>query len=34
MMGDFNVEPLHSAMIDFIKVNGLINLIKGNICFK
>ena len=34
IMGDFNAQPLDSAMKDFIKVNGLINLIKGNTCFK
>ena len=34
IMGDFNAQPLDSAMKDFIKVNGLINLIKGNACFK
>ena len=34
VIGDFNAQPLDSAMKDFIKVNGLINLIKGNTCFK
>ena len=29
-MGDFNAQRLDSAMKDFIKVNGLINLIKEN----
>ena len=33
-MGDYNAQPLDSAMKDFNKVNGLINLIKGNTCFK
>ena len=33
-MGDFNAQPLDSAMKDFIKVNGSINLIKGNTYFK
>ena len=33
-MGDFNAQPLDSAMKDFIKVNGLMNLFKGNTCFK
>ena len=34
IMGDFNAQPLDSAMKDFIKVNGLMNLFKGNTCFK
>ena len=34
IMSDFNAQRLDSAMKDFIKVNGLINLIKGNTCFK
>ena len=34
IMGDFNAHPLGSAMKDFIKVNGLINLIKGNNCLR
>ena len=29
IMVHFNVQPLDSAIKDFIKVNGLINLIKG-----
>ena len=29
-MDDFNAQRLDSAMKDFIKVNGLINLVKGN----
>ena len=33
-MGEFNAQSLDSVMKDFIKVNGLINLIKGNTCFK
>ena len=33
-MGDFNAQPLDSSMKDFIKVNGLIYLIKENACFK
>ena len=33
-MCDFNAHLLDSAMKDFIKVNGLINLIKGNTCLK
>ena len=28
------IQPLDRAMKNFIKVNGLINLIKGNACFK
>ena len=32
--GDFNAQPLDSAMKDFINVNGLINIIKENTCFK
>ena len=34
IIGDFNTQALDSAMKDFIKVNGLINLIKGNTWFK
>ena len=34
IMADFSAQPLDSAMTDFVKVNGLINLIKGNTCFK
>ena len=34
IMADFNAQPLDSAMKDFIEVNGLINLIEGNTCFK
>ena len=33
-MGDFNAHSYDSAMKDFIKVNGLIKLIKGNTYFK
>ena len=33
-MRKFNAQPLDSAMKDFIKANGLLNLIKGNTCFK
>ena len=33
-MSDFNAQPLDSAIKNFIKVNGLINLIKGNACVK
>ena len=33
-MGDFNAKPLDSIMKDFIKVNGLVNLMKANTCFK
>ena len=33
-MGDFNVQSFDSTMKDFIKVNGLVNLNKGNTCFK
>ena len=33
-MVDFNAWYLDSTMKDFFKVIGLINLIKGNICFK
>ena len=33
-MGEFNAQPLDHAMKDFIKVNGSINLIKENTCFK
>ena len=31
-MNDLNAHPLDSAMKHFIKVNGLINLIKRNVC--
>ena len=35
IMGDFNAQPLDSAMKYLIKINGLMNLIKGNTsCFK
>ena len=34
IMGDFNDQPLDSAMGDFIKVSGLINLITGKTSFK
>ena len=34
IMCDFNAHRLDNAMKDFIKVNGLINLIKGNTCLK
>ena len=34
MMVDFNAWYLDSTMKDFFKVIGLINLIKGNTCFK
>ena len=34
IMGDFNAQPHDSVMKNFIKVNGIINLIKGNTCFK
>ena len=33
-MGDFNAQPHGSAIKDFITVNGLISLIKGNTYFK
>ena len=33
-IGDVNAQPPDIVMKDFIKVNGLINLIKGNTCFK
>ena len=33
-MGDFNAQPLDSTMKDFTKVNGSMNLIKENTCFK
>ena len=33
-MGDYYAQPLDSVMKDFIKVNGLIKLIKGNTYFK
>ena len=33
-MCDFNAQPPDGAKKDFIKVNGLKNLIKGNTCFK
>ena len=31
---DFNTQPLDSAMSYFIKVNGLINLVKRSTCLK
>ena len=34
MMGDFNTQLLVSVMKDFIQFNGILNLIKGNTCFK
>ena len=34
IMGAFNAQPPDSVMKNFIKVNGLINSIKGNTCFK
>ena len=34
IMGDFSAKPLDSVMKDFIKVNDLVNLMKGNTCFK
>ena len=34
VMGDFNAPPLDSVIKDFIKVIGLIKLIKENTCFK
>ena len=33
-MRDFNAQPLDSTMKGFTKVNGSMNLIKGNTCFK
>ena len=33
-MGNFNAQPLFSAMKDIIKVNGIIKLINVNTCFK
>ena len=33
-MGNFNAQPLLSAMKDIIKVNGIIKLINVNTCFK
>ena len=33
-MGDFNAHSYDSVMKDFIKVNGLIKLVKGNTYFK
>ena len=33
-MGDFNSQPTHSIVKDFMDANGFINLIKSNTCFK
>ena len=34
IMDNFNDQSLDCAITDFIKVSGLVNLIKGNTCFK
>ena len=33
-MGDFNSQSTNSIMKDFMKANGLVNLIKSNTCLK
>ena len=34
MLGDFNLEPIDSALLGFSDSNSLTNLIKKNACFK
>ena len=34
IMGDFNAQPLDIVMKNFTRVNGLINIIEENTCFK
>ena len=33
-MGNTNTQPVNTAMRDFIKINYLITLVRGNSCFK
>ena len=33
-MGNINAQPVNTAMRDFIKINYLTTLVKGNTCFK
>ena len=33
-MGDFNLEPHHKRLGNFLDSNNLVNLVKTNICFK
>ena len=33
-MGDFNMEPKDSPLTEFLQINNLTNLTKGNTCFK
>ena len=34
ILGDFNLEPTHSALTGFLDNNSLTNLIRANTCFK